>query len=238
MILLLSGFYLGNQSSSTNALEWMIETFQDQELDDPNFILRTACKYQMFDTVEYLASRCKTFDEVSCLQAFVDKAEVMKIPFYQELFTYLIKINDTTSKELILVVKSVIRKRNVPDYMFDAFLPVCLNIANILTLACENGQFYLVKLIIESSHVVHLDIQSAIMAACRESESKLHHSFYNDEGNIEIENLNIVQYIVEQIGFEQLDLKDVCRTACSSKYFKIIEWFLQKIDTHKLDVYA
>ncbi|VDI29669.1 Hypothetical predicted protein [Mytilus galloprovincialis] len=161
-------------SLSFESLKWMIEKFQDQELENPNLILRATCKCQMFDTVEYIASRCKTFDAISCLQAFVDKPEYLteNIPFNQKLFDFLIKRIDITSKDLIPVVKSVIKKQNVPDYMCDIFLPVCIANANLLTLACENGQFYLANLIIESSHIEELDIQSALMAACRECEVK------------------------------------------------------------------
>ncbi|CAG2229886.1 unnamed protein product [Mytilus edulis] len=83
----------GNPSLSSLPLKWMIETFPDQKLDDPNFILRTACKYQMFDTVEYVASKCKTFDEISCLQAFVDMpmSRRSKVSFNRELFSFLLK---------------------------------------------------------------------------------------------------------------------------------------------------
>ncbi|CAC5425336.1 unnamed protein product [Mytilus coruscus] len=227
--------------SLSESLKWMIERFQDQKLDDPDFILRTACKYKMFDTVEYVASVCKTFDEISCLQAFVDVADAffcIGIPLKQELFNYLIKKIDITSKELIPFVMSVIRKHNVPDYMFDAVVPVCINKANILTLACQNGHFYLVNQIIKSSHIEHLNIQSALIAACKESESKLHLSLYHKKADDEVEKLKIVKCIVEKNGFEQFDLKPVCQQACSSKYFRIIEWFLQKIDTPRLDVYT
>ncbi|XP_071180749.1 uncharacterized protein [Mytilus edulis] len=226
---------LGLPSLSFEPLKWMIETFKDQELDNPNFILKTACKYQMFDTVEYVASRCKSFDKVSCLQAFVDKGFLWRIHFNQELFNFLKPI-DTTSKELIPIVKSVIQKHYIPDYMSDAFLPVCLNNTDILTLACHNGQVYLVKLIIESSNFAHLDIQSALVAACKKSENYICEVYV--EVKVKDKNLKIVIYIVEKFGFEQFDLKVICQQACSAKRFIIIEWFVQNVDTSRLDVYA
>ncbi|VDI62008.1 Hypothetical predicted protein [Mytilus galloprovincialis] len=215
-----------------NPLKWMIETFTDQELEDPNFILRIACKYQMFDTVEFVASGCKTFDEISCLQAFVDKPERLNIPFNKKIFDFLIKRINITSKDLIPVVKSVIKTQNVPDYLCDAFLPVCINNANLLTLACENGQFYLVNLIIESSHIEQLDIQSALIAACRECKRKV---LFFLKAYDEVEKLKIVKYMVEKVGFEQFDFKAVCQQACSNK---ILEWFVQNIDIPRLDVYT
>ncbi|VDI74343.1 Hypothetical predicted protein [Mytilus galloprovincialis] len=221
-------------SLSFEPLKWMIETFKDQELYDPNFILRTGCKYQMYVTVKYVASVCKTFDEISCLQAFVDKPENLRIgvPFNKKIFDFIIKRIDTTSTDLTPVVKSVIKKQNVPDYICDAFLPVCINNANLLTLACENGQFYLVNLIIESSHIEQLDIQSALIAAFRECERNFF--FYHKKAD---EKLKIVKYMVEKVGFEQIDLKAVCQQECS-KRIEILEWFVQNIDIPRLDVYT
>ncbi|CAC5425350.1 unnamed protein product [Mytilus coruscus] len=212
----IQSFFLGRPSLSFKPLEWMIKTFKDQELDDVNFILRTACKYQMFDTVKYLASGCKRFDNISCPQAFVNKSNGFndKCPFNQELFQFLLTKIDLTSKELIPVVMTVIKKQNVPDYMFDAFLPVCLNNAKLLTLACENGQFYLVNLIIESSRIVHLDIQSALIAACKETKSHSSDFLFHYKADVEVEK------------------------ACSSKKLKVIEWFVQNIYTTRLDVYT
>ncbi|CAC5426091.1 unnamed protein product [Mytilus coruscus] len=46
-------------SLSFDSLKWMMEKFADQHFTDVDFILEIACKYLMFDTVEYLASRCK-----------------------------------------------------------------------------------------------------------------------------------------------------------------------------------
>ncbi|XP_071181172.1 uncharacterized protein [Mytilus edulis] len=236
IILLSRKRFLDSSSLLFEPLKWMIETFQDQELENPNLILRTACKFQMFDTVEYMASRCKTYDEMSCLQAFVDKYKFCvlyrEIPFNEKLFDFLIKRIDITSKYLISVVKSVLKKENVPDYMFDAFLLVCIDNADILTLACEYGQFVLVNLIIESSNIEQLDIQSALMAACRECEGK---STKTDD---EVEKLKIVKYMVAKVGYEQFDLKALCQQACSSKRIKILEWFVQNIDLPRLDVYT
>ncbi|VDI49637.1 Hypothetical predicted protein [Mytilus galloprovincialis] len=231
--------FLDSSSLLFEPLKWMLETFQDQELENPNLILRTACKFQMFDTVEYMASRCKTYDEMSCLQAFVDKYNFFvlgEIPFNQKLFDFLIKRIDITSKYLISVVKSVIKKENVPDYMFDAFLPVCIDNADILTLACEHGQFVLVNLIIESSHIEELDIQSALMAACRKCEVIFLN--YHPKADDEVEKLKIVKYMVAKVGYEQFDFKALCQQACSSKRMKILEWFIQNIDPPRLDVYT
>ncbi|XP_076108967.1 uncharacterized protein LOC143076956 [Mytilus galloprovincialis] len=241
MVLSLRKLNFGNPSLSSLPLKWMIEKFPDQKLDDPTFILRTACKYQMFDTVEYVASICKTFDEISCLQAFVDMpmSPLSKVSFNRELFSFLLKKVDISSKGLIPVVMSIIQKNNIPDYIFDAFLPVCLNSTDILTLACQNGQFYLVNLIMESSRFENLDIQSALMAACG-CQSNYNLFFYIEINirNIEIKKLNIVQYIVEKIGFDQFDLKAVCQQACASKQIKIIEWFVQNIETTRLNVHT
>ncbi|VDI48163.1 Hypothetical predicted protein, partial [Mytilus galloprovincialis] len=233
-------------SLSFKALKWMIETFKDQKLDKSifNLILRTACKYQMFDTVDYLASRCKTIDKIYCLRACLDKVDgkyaFRQLPFNQELFDLIIKNIDTNSKELIPIVISVTQKEDVPDYMSDAFLPVCSNNTDILTLACQQGQFYLAKLIIENSNFAHLDIHSALIAACKESEKKPEPSYYyNKDDKVEkVENLKIVIYIVEKFGFEQFDLKVVCQQACSAKRFKIIKWFVQNIDISRLNLYA
>ncbi|CAG2186209.1 unnamed protein product [Mytilus edulis] len=231
---------LGRPTLSFEPLKWMIETFPDQELEDPNFILRAACKYQMFDTVEYLASGTRPISRISCLKAFLEKPESLVgiVPFSQELFSFLIKQIDMSSEGLIPFVSSVTQKLDIPDYMFEAFLPVCINNANIFRLACENGQFYLVKLIIESSQIEHLDIQSALVAACTESESTQHHSSNHEKADDEVAKLEIVKYIVDNIGFDQFDFIAICQQAYSSKKIKILEWFVQNIDTTKLDVYT
>ncbi|CAG2186657.1 unnamed protein product [Mytilus edulis] len=233
---------LGLPSLLFEPLKWMIETFKDQELNDPNFILRTACKYQMFDTVEYLASRCKTFDKVSCLQAFVDKPKSLGsgFPLNQDLFNFLKPI-DTTSKELIPIVMSIIQKHDIPDYMSDAFLPVCINNTDILTLACQHGQVYLIKLIIESSNLAHLDIQAALVALSsiwhRTEDKEVLHMEEIVNTAYERKCFELLMWIHENCHpHVSIDPKKVLLLACADYRVDVAKRVLQTFEQTSLDI--
>ncbi|CAG2215521.1 unnamed protein product [Mytilus edulis] len=219
--------YLEHMRNKEMFLANLLQTFAafESQSNIYNFVLNTfktmiktsSCNY----TIEYMKTAlilslyriCSTKD-VRNVKATLDLLEENKIPIllYQE--------------------------KDVSEFMFDAFLPVCLNNTNILIMACNNGHFYLVNLIIGSRHIGHLDCQSALMAACKQPEINKYHLFYHDKASIEIDKLNIVEYVVETIGIEKFDLKAACEQACSSKYIRILEWFLQKIDTPRLNVYT
>ncbi|XP_052072537.1 uncharacterized protein LOC127710637 isoform X1 [Mytilus californianus] len=228
-------------------LKWLIERFADQELTDVDYILEIAFKYQMFDTVEYLTSKYKSNGTVSCFVSFlrknIDKVDwnLSKEPYIQELLNFLFTKINITSKELIPVVTLVLQKHHVPDYIFEAFLPVCLNNTTILTLASKNGQFYVVNQIMENSHFqIQLDIQSVIISACMKAVRKgtWHVHDHDHLRDIELEKLKIVKYIIGKFEFDRLDIKAACQQACDSRMFKIVEWFVQNIDMTMLDVYS
>ncbi|XP_076106331.1 uncharacterized protein LOC143074995 isoform X2 [Mytilus galloprovincialis] len=225
---------------SEKSFKWMIERCPGQKFIDTDYlIIQNACRYQMFYMVEYLAPSYKTLDVYSCLKAFVDGCKLSypncNCPCKQEIFNFLLNKIDISSQESIPFLRSVIQEHYVPDYLCDVFLLVCLNNADILTLACNNGHFYLVNLIIESSHIEHLDIQSALMAACKKPGRNID---YLEKEDFDIGQLKIVKYIVDKNRLEQFDLKAACRQACSSGSIKIIEWLVQNIDTTRLDVYC
>ncbi|VDI11002.1 Hypothetical predicted protein [Mytilus galloprovincialis] len=215
-------------------LKWIIERYTDQEFIDTEFILRTACYCQLFDTVEYLAIGCKTIDYISCLKTFIDRGHddwnsSMLFHHNQELFNFLLTQIDTKSNEMIPAIISILQKRHVPNYIVDAFLSVCLNNTEILTSASRNGQFYIVNLIIENSHFQFVELQSALTAACM--KSNVGNCFTSElKSEIEVQELKIVAYIVGKFGFKQFDLKAACQVACESRKFHIVEWFVCNID--------
>ncbi|CAG2237746.1 unnamed protein product [Mytilus edulis] len=130
--------------------------------------------------------------------------------YIQELLNFLFTKIDITSKELITVATLVLQLHHSPDYIFKAFLPVCLNNATILTLASKNGQFYVVNQILENSHFeIQIDIQSVIISACMKTVRKgtWHILDRDDLRNIELEKLKIVKYIIGKFGFDRLILK-------------------------------
>ncbi|CAC5392906.1 unnamed protein product [Mytilus coruscus] len=229
-------------SLSYMPLKWMIEKFADQEFMDTEFILRTACYCQLFDTVEYLAIGCKTIDYISCLKTFIDRGldwnSSILFQYNQQLFNFLITKIDTSSKELIPVAISFLQKRHVPNYIVDAFLPVCLDNTEILTLASMNGQFYVVNLIIENSHFQFVDIQSALTAACMKANAENCCLISEQKSDIEVQELKIVTYIVGKFGFEQFDLKAACQVACDSRKFHIVEWLVRNIDITLFNVFT
>lgn len=212
-------------------LKWLIERFPDQELTDVDYIIEIAFKYQMFDTVEYLISKYKSNGTVCCFVSFlkknIDKVDwnLSKEPYIQELLNFLFTKIDITSKELITVATLVLQLNHSPDYIFKAFLPVCLNNATILTLASENGQFYVVNQILENSHFeIQVDIQSVIISACMKTVRKgtWHILDSDDLRDIELEKLKIVKYIIGKFGFDRLDIKAACQQACEARLFKIV----------------
>ncbi|VDI69066.1 Hypothetical predicted protein [Mytilus galloprovincialis] len=235
-------------SLSCDPLKWMMERFDDQDFNDVDFILDVACKYLMFDTVEYLVSRFKTTDAFSCVLSFwqnnmnnLDCSHLCRELYNQELLNFLFTTVDFTSTELIPVVTLFLQNFRVPDHMYDAFVPVCVNNTNILNLACRNGQFYFVHQLIENCNFqCQVDIQSFIISACMTKDRQwVGNLLWHDYRSIiELEKLRIVKYIVGKFGFDQLDLKAACQQACDSELFKIVEWFVQNIETTMLDVYS
>ncbi|VDI14226.1 Hypothetical predicted protein [Mytilus galloprovincialis] len=235
-------------SLSCNPLKWLMERFPDQDLNDVDFILEIACKYLMFDTVEYLVSRYKTIDASSFVISFWTKnintngfSHLMQDPYNQELLNFLFKEVDFNSTELIPVVTLFLQHFHVPDHMYDAFVPNCVNNTNILNLACRNGQFYFVNQIMENCHFqCQLDIQSVTISACMTTDRKpLAFLLDFDRGsNFEVEKVKIVKYIVGKFGLDHLDINAACQQACDSRMFKIVEWFVQNIDMIMLDVYG
>ncbi|CAG2199255.1 unnamed protein product [Mytilus edulis] len=222
---------------SFKQLKWMIDRFADIELVHTECLLRTACQLQMLDTVEYLASLCINFDVIFCLkislgvndeQQFCDK----------DLFEFLLSKTDSSSTDLIPVVILVLQRMHVPDYIFDAFIQLCLNNEDILTLACKNAHLYFATLLMEKGQ--NVDIQSALIATCMKTEGKCNKcSVYSlmRYVDMEFEKLELVKNIIGKFGYGKFDLKTVCQHAYNAGYFKIIEWFVQNIDITMLDVY-
>ncbi|XP_071178432.1 uncharacterized protein [Mytilus edulis] len=217
---------------SHKPLKWMIERFEDQKLVKLDNILRKACQYHLFDTVEYLASRCKAFDAVSCLKIFLhysddNDAEEQNdyFDFDSNLFFFLFSKIDKAHPEIHSIVISVLQKPDVPDYVCETLLPVCTNNGELLNIACAEGLFYITKLILEKSQ--NVSIQSALISACM---NKHDFALRNDVGKLEI-----VKYIIDKYGCEQFDLKAVCEQAYHCRKFNIIEWFVQNIDINLLD---
>ncbi|XP_071177408.1 uncharacterized protein [Mytilus edulis] len=227
-------------SLSHKPLKWLIERFEDQALVDTDFILRTACRYQMCDTVEYLASRCSTFDAISCLEHCLYEAGVDNDPdfssnfnFNEDCFKFLFPKIDITSPKMNCIVIAILQKPNVPDYVCEAILPFCINNEAMLTLACREAHFYITKLILEASD--NVNIQSALITACIEKNTNFWSFLDLHE---KVKNLEIVKFIVGKYGYEQFDLKVVCRQAFRFKQFKILEWFSCNIDINLLDVHC
>ncbi|CAC5388011.1 unnamed protein product [Mytilus coruscus] len=217
----------GSPSLSYRPLKWIIERFKDRKLVDTDFIFRTASRYQLFDTVEYLVSRGITFNAISCLQICLNESDkVVHQDFYKLLFSKI----DITSPEMKSVIISILQKPCVPDYMCDTLLPVCIDNGELLDAACKEGHFYLSKLIMEKSH--NVSIQSALISACRGKRK-----IYRDRFELyhKDEKLEIVKYIVKNYEYTQFNLKPVCQQAYRSRNFKIIEWFVHNIDITLLD---
>ncbi|CAG2195218.1 unnamed protein product [Mytilus edulis] len=228
-------------SLSNKSLKWMLEKFEDRELIDIEFILKTACQYQMLDTVKYLASKCKTFDAISGLKwslhlghftydlkRSIYDADLMRCR--KDMFNFLFSKIENASTDLSSIVTLILQKQHVPDYIFDAFLPVCLNNKDILTLACKNTHVYAAIQIMENSQ--NVDFQTAL-SSCFITQIdnpiiRLRQRYENHM--IEDDQLQIIKYIVEKIGYEQFDLIAVCHQAFHYKKFRIIEWFAENID--------
>ncbi|XP_071180433.1 uncharacterized protein [Mytilus edulis] len=237
--------WIGTESSlSYKPLEWMVNRFADQYVVKSDFILKTACQCKLFDTVVYLASS-KSFDAYSSLEIFLDDFELNRFSDLSELcrnknlFNFLWSKVTSASTDLTPIVISILKKtrnHDIPEYVYNAILPVCLNKKSLLTLACKNAHFYLASLIIEKSHII--DIQSTLIAACMPVETRIEILFKSifEESNVEINQLEIVENILLKFGCEQFDLKTACRQAYQFGNFKIIRWFVQNIDIVKLDL--
>ncbi|CAC5388019.1 unnamed protein product [Mytilus coruscus] len=117
------------------------------------------------------------------------------------------------------IVVAVLQKQYVPDYVCEAFLPVCINNEAILYLACKEAHIYITKLILEHSH--NVNIQSALISVCMEKRTT---DYVSCRSQDEVEKLKIVKFIVGKYGYEQFDLKVVCQQAYQNRKFKIIEW--------------
>ncbi|VDI51631.1 Hypothetical predicted protein [Mytilus galloprovincialis] len=237
--------WIGTESPlSYKPLEWMVNRFADQNVVKSDFILKTACQCKLFDTVVYLASS-KSFDAYSSLEIFIDDFELNRFSDLSELcrnknlFNFLWSKVNSASTDLTPIVISILKKTRthvIPEYVYNAILPVCLNKKSLLTLACKNAHFYLASLIMEKSHII--DIQSTLIAACMPVETRIEILFKSifEESNVEINQLEIVEKILLKFGFEQFDLKTACRQAYQFGNFKIIRWFVQNIDIVKLDL--
>lgn len=97
IILLLKTFYSQEWLDeftplSYKPLKWILERFKCQEIEDIDFILRTACQYKMFDTVEYLVSQCTKFDAIACLKMFLYEEDDIEFSsdfdFNEQLFFF------------------------------------------------------------------------------------------------------------------------------------------------------
>ncbi|CAC5425343.1 unnamed protein product [Mytilus coruscus] len=215
-----------NKSSSLShvPLRWMITRFVEQELDDFNSILESAFRLNMLDTVKYLFSICKMVDARSCLKTLLE--EVSPTFWRRDLFDFLFSKIDCSSTDLSPIVISLLQRDYVPMYMFDKFLPVCLNDDKILSLSCKHGHFYLAKCIMDRNEKAA--INSALISACMSTETK---KLYNsNELNIEDNTLEIVKYIVYKFGFEKIDLKAACQQSYHAGKIDIIEWFIMNKD--------
>ncbi|VDI51632.1 Hypothetical predicted protein [Mytilus galloprovincialis] len=234
--------WIGTESSlSYKPLEWMVNRFVDQNVVSSDFIIKTACQCNLWDTVVYLASSCRTFDAYSSLELLLDKDGAYRFPEAsdfcrkKDLFNFLLPKIDIALTDLTPIVISILKKTHVPDNVFDAILPECLNKTNILILACKNAHFYVANLIMEKSTII--DIQSALIAACMQVEKN---GFWrmtrSEKSNVEINKLKIVKYIFQKFVFEQFDLNHACQEAYHSGYFNIMSWFVKNIDITILDL--
>ncbi|VDI36146.1 Hypothetical predicted protein [Mytilus galloprovincialis] len=214
-------------SLTFRSLKWMIELFKDQELVDTDVIFRTASRYQLFDTVQYLVSRGNTFNAISCLKICLNESDKV---VHQDFFKLFFSKIDITSPEMKSIIISILQKPCVPDYMCETLLPVCIDNGEILDAACKEGHLYISKLIMEKSR--NVSIQSALISACKDKRKIYRHWF---ELHHKDEKLEIVKYIVGKYGYTQFDLKAMCQEAYCSKNFKIIEWFVQNVDVTLLD---
>ncbi|XP_052074463.1 uncharacterized protein LOC127712205 isoform X2 [Mytilus californianus] len=243
--LLLKTFYrtdwlVGLTFLSYKPLKWVIERFEDLELVKTDFILKTACQCHLFDTVQYLSSRCETFDAIFYLKRYLyedgeeDKQEfISRFDFDKDLFNFLFSKIDITSPEMNDIVSSVFHKPNVPDYVCDAVLPFCINNEAILTLACREAHIYITKLILDNSH--NITIQSALTSACLEKETNV---WGLPDSHVDVIKLEIVKFIIGKYGYKQFDLKVVCQQAYQKRKYIIIEWFALNFDITLLDVHC
>ncbi|XP_063397033.1 uncharacterized protein LOC134681363 [Mytilus trossulus] len=225
--LLLKTFYStdwvgGLTSVSYKPLKWLMERFE--VLVNTEVILKAACQCRLFDTVKDLSSRCKTFDAISCLKIFLGE-DITNLYCDKDMFNFLFSKVDITSPEINSIVVAVLQKQFVPDYVCEAFLPVCINNESILNLACKEAHSYITKLILENSH--NVNIQSALISVCMSFDS------YD-----EVETLEIVKFIIGKYGYEQYDLKVVCQHAYQTRKYNIIEWFVMNIDLNRLDLHC
>ncbi|XP_063448810.1 uncharacterized protein LOC134728217 isoform X1 [Mytilus trossulus] len=234
--------WIGTESSlSYKPLEWLVNRF-GENIVKSDFIIKTACQCKLFDTVVYFASS-KTFDAYSSLEIFLDDFEVNIFSDLSELcrnkkmFNFLWSKVDSASIDMTPIVILILKKTRfhvIPEYIYNAILPVCLNKESILILACRNAHFYLAGLIIDKSHFI--DIQSALIAACMSIQKVSWFIRKFEDSNVEIEQLEIIENILLKFGCEQFDLKTACRQAYQAGNFKIIRWFVQNIDIVQLDL--
>ncbi|CAC5387926.1 unnamed protein product [Mytilus coruscus] len=228
------------KSLSHKPLKWIIERFEDQEIVETDFLLGSTCQFQMFRTVEYLVSKCKTVDAISCIKMYLyeegkndDTECISNFYFNEDLFNFLFsKIDiDSTSSEMIDIVILTLQKPCIPDSVCETLLPVCIDNEDILTVASIKAHFYLTKLILENSH--NVNVQSALLSACSKKTMNVLNAL-----EIETEKLKIVNFIVLEYGTDQIDLKVVCQQALKCRLFKIFHWFIQKFDITLLDVHC
>lgn len=223
------------KSLSYKPLKWIIERFENQEIVETDFLLSSACQFQMFGTVEYLLNKCKTVDAISCIKMYLNGDGQNDSDFYfnEDLFNFLFsKIDiDNTSSEMIAIVISTLQKPCVPDSVCETLLPVCIDNKDILTVACIKAHFYLTKLILEHSH--NVNIQSALLSACSKKTMNVMNAL-----EIETEKFKIVDFIVLEYGTEQIDFKVVCQEAFKCRLFKIVHLVIQKFDITRLDVHC
>ncbi|CAG2239687.1 unnamed protein product [Mytilus edulis] len=220
-------------SVSYKPLKWMMERFE--VLVDTELIIRAACQCNLFDTVEYLSTKCETFDAISYLKIFLCE-NISNFDFDKDLFDFLFSKINITTPEMNSTVAAVLINQYVPDYVCKAFLPVCINNEAILNLVCKEAHIYITKLILENSH--NVNIQSALISVCMENKTTDFLDFLSVGPDDEVEKLEIVKFIVGKYGYEQYDLKIVCQQAYQTRKFNIIEWLVLNTDLNLLDVHC
>ncbi|CAG2228804.1 TNNI3K [Mytilus edulis] len=213
-------------SLSCNPLKWLMERFPDQDLNDVDFILEIACKYLMFDTVEYLAARCKTVDTFSCVLSFWENninehgcSHLTRDPYNQELLSFLFEKVDFTSTELFSVVTLFLQNVRAPDHIMYENKPTTYRFLLDLDRRSiiEVEKLKILKYIVGKFGLDNLDINAACQQACDSSMFK------------------IVKWFVQNIDMIMLDVYSTINSALKYAQPDILVCILEKIEIASLD---
>ncbi|CAC5379176.1 unnamed protein product [Mytilus coruscus] len=228
---------------SHKPLKWIVERFEDQKIAETDFLLRSTCQFQMFDTVVYLVSKCKTFDAISCIKMYLNKDGknddtecISNFYFNEDLFNFLFsKIDiDKTSSEMIAIVMSTLQKPCVPDSVCETLLP------KVLILACEDGRIDVAKWILHSFEQTSLDIEDRdlFMLACDDGRHQAFVQTLLDIANGDLvmlacnkvshfkyqaRKIDMVRWVVETFQIKPLDIKLGVLTLIRHKKYNKLE---------------